>query len=423
MPRIITLAKIMTLIFAAYSVARLPSLLAAQPGEFVSYYTAGYGYAHGYPVEEFYQPEFFQHLMDKAAPGQRDQFYPNPPVLAVLAAPLASLPFATMRLIWNIFNVGVCVLLASLLLHEAGLKQAYAWIFIATALAFQPMRANVSHGQLYGILSVGVFFAWKAARRMQWRRFSLALASLIGFKLFGMWLVLMGLRSGAKRAWAYLGICLLALMGLSLLALPPSVWMSFASNSISRTVTSGTLYVTPVQSLNSLFHRLFTLDPQWNPHPLLPLPGVGSVLSVTTTLLLTGIAAWLAFRTSRSSDGADARTKIDLAFAALCILCVVASPFAQDYTYIVLLIPSAICIRQLQLHSSTSGLVIVLIGLALIGTPYPFRSPLIANGALVLLAYAKVYGAVLLFLFTVKSSYINNKVPAATTVETGVGSI
>jgi hypothetical protein len=383
-------AQLIAIIFGVYSVVRVPALIADPAGEFVSYYTAGYGYLHGYPVAEFYQPDAFLHLMSEVAPGYRDFFYPNPPTLAIVFAPLGLVDFRTARFIWNGVNILIAVLIAGLLIRESGLADECLWIFVATVLAFQATRANLSHGQVYGVITLILIFAWKAIRRAQMMRAGATLAALAALKLFGLWLWLLVLRPSQRRIGLAAALWLGGIIGVSLLTLSVNDWQAFVTNSVQHTYGSPTLFVTVVQSINGLFNRLFTFDAQFNPRPMLPVAGLGSGLSIVTTLSLTALGAWMALRD----------WDVDLTFAALCSLCVVASPFAQDYTYIVMLLPIAICLKHVQAHPTRWGFSIVIISLILISASYPFRSPVIADGVLALLAYAKVYGAVMLFIFT-----------------------
>jgi Glycosyltransferase family 87 len=401
--RLVTrVAQLIAIIFGVYSIVRLPALIADPAGEFVSYYTAGYGYLHGHAVAEFYQPDGFLRLMADVAPGYRDFFYPNPPTLAIVFAPLGLVDFRTARFIWNGVNILISVLIAAVLIRESGLASEYLWIFIATVLAFQATRANLSHGQVYGAITLILIFVWKAIRRTQLIRAGAMLAVLMVFKLFGAWVWLLALRPSSRRLGFAAALWLGGIIGLSLLTLSVNDWQTFVARSVQQTYGSPTLFVTVVQSINGLFNRLFTFDAQFNPRPMLPIAGLGFGLSALATLAMTAWAAWMALR----------EYDRDLTFAALCILCVVASPFAQDYTYIVMLVPIAICLRHVQAHPTRWGFSVVIISLMLISASYPFRSPVIADGVLALLAYAKVYGAVMLFIFTVVAAHRQAKTAA-----------
>jgi uncharacterized membrane protein len=77
------------------------------------------------------------------------------------------------------------------------------------------------------------------------------------------------------------------------------------------------------------------------------------------------------------------------------------SPFTLDYHYVLALVPLALLAARFHHRSSTTMLVILAVAYALIAADLPYQSPAVRDGGWALLAYPKLYGAVLLWALAV----------------------
>ena len=147
------------------------------------------------------------------------------------------------------------------------------------------------------------------------------------------------------------------------------------------------LSVTAYQTQLSLIRHLFVYDPLVNPTPLFSLPAVGMLLPWVVFAVALGASAALAYRRRHS----------DLIFAAFAALSLILSPVSLDYHYTIALLPIALLLSKLQRRMLSWEGLLLIVGALLIAADLPYRSPKLADGAWALLAYPKLYGALLLW--------------------------
>ena len=141
------------------------------------------------------------------------------------------------------------------------------------------------------------------------------------------------------------------------------------------------------QTQLSFFRHLFVYDEQWNPGPLVDLPRVGVVLSWIGAIVLLGVSTAVALM----------RRHADLLFAAFVLLGLVLSPVSLDYHYVMALLSIALLLSHWQYRMVSWGGLTLTVGAILIAVDLPYRSAELADGAWALLAYPKLYGALLLW--------------------------
>jgi uncharacterized membrane protein len=162
------------------------------------------------------------------------------------------------------------------------------------------------------------------------------------------------------------------------------VWLAYFR--AARELTGhAALSVTAYQTQLGLVRHLFVHDARWNPVPLVDLPALASVLSVTLGCALLGWTMLVAWKRPRN----------DLIFAAFSALTLILSPVSLDYHYTLALLPLAILLTDSHAHPMSA--LIVMLGALLIAADLPYRSPKLAAGALSVFAYPKLYGAYLLW--------------------------
>jgi hypothetical protein len=90
----------------------------------------------------------------------------------------------------------------------------------------------------------------------------------------------------------------------------------------------------------------------------------------------------------------------DQSFAALMIAAVVISPYSLAYHYSLMLLPIAILADQMEHSAASWRWLVLLLGALLVAIPYPYLSARLSVGAWALLAYPKLYGALILLGLT-----------------------
>ena len=157
------------------------------------------------------------------------------------------------------------------------------------------------------------------------------------------------------------------------------------------------LAVTAYQSQLGFFHHLLIFDPQWNPHPWLNVPWLGFWLPALAMLAMLVASA----RAARRADAPD------LVLALFVMASILLSPVALDYHYVLALLPVAILLAHLPSWGSLDSLIAGLgwlTAVAAIGLNLPYQSAAIQGGAWALLAYPKLYGAILLWILAMTGS-------------------
>jgi hypothetical protein len=157
-------------------------------------------------------------------------------------------------------------------------------------------------------------------------------------------------------------------------------------------ITGPSLAVVPYQTVIGFCRHLFSYDPYWNPTPLWVAPWLATVLPAGLLLVLLGVSSYRAPRDSRDS----------MAFAAFTTLSVILSPLSLDYHYTLMLLPLALAASALTRARLTwRSACWLTIAAMLIALPLPYLDRRLEVGALALLAYPKLYGALLLWGFLI----------------------
>ncbi len=360
---------------------------------FVAYYTASKLLAEGADSSQFYDVVWFKAQIARFQPLASD-VHINPPTTNLLLLPLVGLDYTGARLVWTIFSL-IC--LAGVAwwwirtLPLSGPEIPLLWILL---LWNQPAMASFYLGQTYLFLLALLVVAWVGYRQGWGGVMGVALALLLLLKLAGvfLWLLLLAQRQWRVLAWGTAVSLSLFLISLPWLGWP--AWLNYLEL-LRGFASQPERAVTAYQTIPSLFAHLFTLDAQWNPHPLWVMPGVGDGLTWLVTAVLLLLSTLLAVKTAGQNHLRD------LHFAIFTTLSIILSPLALDYHYPLLLLPVVLLWVWLgRLPTRQKWMWRLVLGTAVfaIVADLPYRSPRLAGGAWALLAYPKLYGALLLWV-------------------------
>lgn len=356
---------------------------------FSAYYTASRLVREGASVANFYDDAWFHaQTVRLGFSGAEDIYNLNPPTTALLFWPLAAMPPGEAKAAWTVGNVLLLALVIAQLVRTLGGGAVEVAVGTVLVAGFQPVREDLRLGQVYILLlalETLLFWAYRS-RRSVVAGGSLGLA--LGFKTTGAGLLLL---LATHRRWPgvlWTGLVVGVSAVGSLLLLGSASWLRYVTL-LSRFGGHPELAVAAYQSLPGLALHLFQPDPSWNPSPLLAAPVLAAVLAIG--LALATVA--LTLRRTGHLSSASGREPA-LAFAAWAILDVALSPVSEDYHYSLLLLPIAILLAEWRdTRRGWRWLAALIVGIALIGAPLPYKSPALAGGALALLAYPKLYGA------------------------------
>ena len=378
--RLVVAALGLRLLLFAAAAARAPS------DGFVAYYTAARLLREGQPVSRFYDNDWFRAQVNRINPAVSDIYNVNPPTTVLLMLPLAWLDHDTARVGW--VSLSIIILGASLafVMRQLHLSGVAGLLFLGLVFVYQPLFANLKHGQAYIFLLGLLALAWYGHRRGRPTLFGSALGSLLILKTAG---AMLWLLPAIGRKWRVVVVGLGVVLGVALASLPwigLEAWRTYLPLLAGLTARPETA-VPAYQTVMSFFRHLFTYDPQWNPAPLWLAPVLGQALPWLVIVVMLAASGYTVLR------GAEA----DLAFALFAIASVVLTPVSLDYHYTLLLMPIAILIAWAGRQASAWPWIVLAAGAALIAADLPYNSPRVAVGALALLAYPKLYGAGLLW--------------------------
>jgi hypothetical protein len=324
--------------------------------------------------------------------GADDIYNLNPPTMALLFWPLAVLPPYEAKAVWTGLNLLLLGLALGGVIHtiRGGPLEAAAGIVLIAV--FQPIREDLRLGQVYVLLlAIAVVVLWSYVEgRALWT--GLGIGLLLGLKTAGVGLLVLLVSQRRWRALVWTGGTLAVLSGASALVLGVGPWARYLTF-LSRFRTHPELAVTAYQDLPGFYLHLFSRDATWNASPLFAVPWLGALLAGGSALALLGLTLRWTERLDPSSRGGRA-----LAFAAWATLDLVLSPVSEDYHYVLALAPIGIVLANwLDGRPGRAGLAILAIAIGLIGAPLPYKAPSLAVGGWAILAYPKLYGALLLW--------------------------
>jgi hypothetical protein len=373
------------------------SRAARQPSDgFAAYYTSARLLSQGERADRFYEDSWFRSQTEHLAPGASDIYNVNPPTAAVLALPLIAFDHDMARLVWTGLNLALVAVSLTAVAWQLGLHGLRLPAFVCIATAFQPLHANFQHGQAYVLLLGLLLLVWIGFRQRRPAMLGVGLGLMLVLKTAAipLWLLFL-----VRRQWKALGWGLLTTVVVVMISLPRlgiEAWSTYV-RLLPGLAAAPSLAVTAYQSQLGFFHHLLIFDPQWNPHPWLNVPWLGFWLPALAMLAMLVASA----RAARRADAPD------LVLALFVMASILLSPVALDYHYVLALLPVAILLAHLPSWGSLDSLIAGLgwlTAVAAIGLNLPYQSAAIQGGAWALLAYPKLYGAILLWILAMTGS-------------------
>jgi hypothetical protein len=345
---------------------------------FISYYAAARLLVEGRLGPAAYDDRWFgKYVQDITGTGVLEIFIPNPPMMALMAVPVAWLDPQTARVIWLLASLGAAAAVAFALLRHREKTGAPFSIVIAAVMLLNPaMFANLRIGQ--GYLFVFAMLGGAALSlikgRDRWAGVWLGLAFALKSAGLPLVILLVWMRhwTAIKFAVATFGIA----VALTAPFVEPAMWRRYPSavaEFVERPASSTTAYQTTL----SLFRRLCIADPRWNPHPAVECAPVAYV--VPGLLIAGALAATLA---------AARRSQIHLWVAAGLCLSELSLPIAAEPHF--MLFAAALALVPI------GGVWLAAFG-ALYVIPLVYTAEVFTDGWRVLLAYPRLYAAWLLW--------------------------
>lgn len=360
--------------------------------DFPTYYTAAKSVRDGEDPARLYDKDWFRAQRTRYQVGPPEnllEFSPQPPPTALLLTPLAGFaPQTALRILtivdllcligasmllsrivgWSLLNSGLFVLLSGWALHS-GLRFGQPYILISTVCLLGYYCYQRGLPRCAGLL-IGVFAPIKYFPVM----------ILGAFALQGRWRIVI---AGA------IAIAVVLLVSVSMLGWP--VHQIFLSEvllgHLSGHLIPGPRFFATFQSFDTLYERLFILDPTRNPHPLVDAPHAAAIALIGTKALLALAAAACLFKLARSRGEKALGPSIGI----LGVLTLLLAPGSGTYAFVLLWLPVALLVDYFTSeHRPWPGYLIVAAYVGIGFIPYGHTARFEGEGALTVLAYPRL---------------------------------
>jgi hypothetical protein len=363
----------------------LPAAAKRPSSDFLNYYTAARLWHEGQAVAHFYDNDWYGRQSSRFLPGFSDIYAPHPPTTALIVAPLAWGTYAQSRSVWLMASFACLITALILLLRMANWRDWRAPAFLILCLIYQPIYENFVQAQAYLIVLFLLTLAYIFYHRQQepWLGITLAVMLLFKLSLPFLWLLLLVQRRWHALAWG-MGTAAAGVI-VTLPWLTFSAWRTFA-NVIVHYNDKPWLGLTAYQTQHSFWHHLLAYEAQWNPQPWRDWPWLADGLTWLGLAALLGAALYVAYKLDNN----------DLSFGLTVIVSLVLTPVTLGTHYALLLLPLFLLANRLWKRPFSPSSLLFLLAFALIALDLPYRSPALQAGLWALLAYPKLYGALIL---------------------------
>lgn len=357
---------------------------------FATYYTSARLLLEGENPKNFYNDKYFSDKVENYVPDIYEIYLVNLPTTTFIIFPLSGFDYQTARILWILFNLILFLIALLLLIKQIKIDNIWLPIALILVFSFQPLYENIVTAQAYIFIFCMLTFIFIGYTSQKNWMPGLLLGLILIVKSAGTSLVLFFF---SKKKWKICSISILTFFSLFLFSLPIvglDSWVAYTDKLISY-VSNPSLSVTAYQSVHSFFHHLFVFDMRWNPWPISDLPLVANSLTIIFTLIIIVISILFVIK----------HKDPQLSFAVFITIGVLINPASIDYHYLVILIPFLIMLSRLNENSSAIHWSVFIISYLLIAVKLPYTSNKVSGGYWALLAYPKLFGAIILWLLNI----------------------
>jgi hypothetical protein len=371
--------------------------LTAITDDFPEYFTSAKSVRDGQDAVKLYDGAWFREQTRRYRVGHAEnpgEFTPYPPPTALLLVPLTGFePLTALRVV-TALNV-LCLICSMLLL-----SRIFAWRLIDSALFILlsgwALRSGLRFGHPYILISTFCLLGYYLYLKRMPLLAGLCLGVFVPIKYYPV-MILAGF--ALQRQWRVLlgGIAVAAVALVSIGVLGWKVHQIFLFdvflNHLTGHLIPGPRFTAVFQSFDTLFERLFILDPARNPHPWLSAPLAATVAIVSTKGLLLLAAAATLIHLARVRA-------IEPTIGILGVLVLLIAPGTGTYAFVLLWLPVALLIDYFLSERARVPAYLILSTYVLIGfIPYGHTYRFEGDGGLTVLAFPRLF--LLLAMFVV----------------------
>ncbi len=369
--------------------------------DFPEYFTSAKSVRDGQDAAKLYDGAWFREQTRRYGVGHQEnpgEFTPYPPPTALLLTPLTGFePLTALRIV-TALNV-LCLICSMLLL-----SRIFGWRLIDSALFILSsgwaLRTGLRFGHPYILISTFCLLGYYLYLKRRPLLAGLCFGLFVPIKYFPV-MILAGF--ALHRQWRVVlggGIAVAAVSLLSIGVLGWQVHQIFILdvfwNHLTGHLIVGPRFIAIFQSFDTLFERLFILDPARNPHPWLSAPLAATVAIVSTKGLLVLAAAAALIRLAHGANPSAIAPIIGI----LGILVLLIAPGSGTYALVLLWLPVALLTDYFLSEGARVPAYLILSAYVLVGfIPYGRTYPFDGRGGLTVLAYPRLF--LLLAMFVV----------------------
>jgi hypothetical protein len=368
--------------------------------DFPEYFTSAKSVRDGQDAVKLYDGAWFREQTRRYGVGHAEtpgEFSPYPPPTALLLTPLTGFkPLTALRIVTGL-NL-VCLMCSMLLL-----SRIFAWRLMDSALFILlsgwALLSGLRFGHPYILISTFCLLGYYLYLKRMPLLTGLCLGVFVPIKYYPL-IVLAGF--ALHRQWRVLlggGIAMAAVALVSVGVLGWKVHQIFLLDVILNHLTGhlipGPRFTAIFQSFDTLFERLFILDPARNPHPWLSAPPAARVAIVATKALLVLAAAAALINLARARGVSAIAPTIGI----LGVLVLLIAPGSGTYAMVLLWLPVALLINYFLSERARVPAYLILCTYVLIGfIPYGHTYRFEGDGGLTVLAYPRLFLLLAMFL-------------------------
>ncbi len=361
---------------------------------FASYYTSAKMLTDGSDMAAAYDTTYYYSKMQSYGFGSVKDLS-NLPTGSFVMLPLIWLEPVTAKIVWNV--LGIIFLFTSILLlfktFDIPLNDAPGLMLILITLLFYPFYYNLIYGQAYAFLLLLASVSIYGFKKDNALLTAIPLALIIILKGYGLFPLAALLLLRKPKMFLYTSGLAAVIFLLTLPLFGISAWQMYYAKFYSVVAYGEYSSNAAYQTLGSLLGHLFSYNSTANRNALLSIPKIYVYYFTQITGLIVLYFLSIRFR----------KENILVFFVMSFALNVIFSPAAEDYHslfYIPLIfLTGSMFLKDLNLRST--GTYLFTLAILLLMLPIPFRQIQDTAFPLYILAYPRLYGAIILLLITI----------------------
>jgi hypothetical protein len=311
--------------------------------DFPNYYIVARLFREHYALDRIYDWVWLQRVKDHwSIPQSLVGFVGLTPFSALPIVPLTWLDAMEAKRVWLVVNSGI--LAASLYGMQRLSGLGFRRVALIAFLAIIPLRNNFLLGQMHIVVLGLLVLAFWLDVRNKWLSCAMVLSIAASLKIYPIFFVFYFAR---KRQWkpaVVLAGSTLAIFAACFLIFGEPVMHAFLVEQFPRMLRGEATnpFTLTAPSASSLFHRIFLVQPETNPHPLLFSPMLYAILYPLWQLSL--LATTMLTISSRKRDP----RREGLEWAAFVCLLLALSTEPASYHRVALILVMALAVNAIQ---------------------------------------------------------------------------